>query len=311
MKPEPVMQSARLNPLKGRSGKRETAVTCTLYEARRNQASVRQETMDIVRQRLININPQIPFVHLLESTASKNIETQLGAFPDGSVCSYQLANMEPGFEVIGSFEVSNRLTLDKESRADTTEDSTFPPFPLKSSQTVNIPVSIDHLNYAQREKLDELTSQSTRLNIVEAQTRQQRQCFDWAKVREFRLNSSTHRVILHRRTVTKKFCVALNKPIGASRAMQHGINNEDKPKFYYSRVTGNTVLPCGYVIDTTAPWLGTSPDGKVINKRLTKPYGLIEVKCPYKWRDSKPSDACADPSFYCAIDGNGKPFLKG
>ena len=68
MKPEPVMQSARLNPLKGRSGKRETAVTCTLYKARRNQATIRQQTMDIVRQRLININPQIPFVHLLECT---------------------------------------------------------------------------------------------------------------------------------------------------------------------------------------------------------------------------------------------------
>ena len=107
MKPEPVMQSARLNPLKGRSGKRETAVTCTLYEARRNQASVRQQTMGMVRQRLIKINPQIPFVHLLEFTASKNIETQLGAFPEGSVCSYLLANMEPGYEVVGSFEVSN------------------------------------------------------------------------------------------------------------------------------------------------------------------------------------------------------------
>ena len=71
------------------------------------------------------------------------------------------------------------------------------------------------------------------------------------------------------------------------------------------------MLPCGYVIDTTAPWLGTNPDGKVINKRLTKPNGLIEVKCPYKWLDSKLPDACADPSFYCAIDGNGKPFLKG
>ena len=117
--------------------------------------------MDIVWQRLININPQIPFVHLLESTANKNIQTQLGAFPERSMCSYQPANMGPGFEVIGSFEVSNRLTLDKESRADTTEDPTFPPFPLKSSRTVNIPVSIDHLNDPQREKLDELTSQST------------------------------------------------------------------------------------------------------------------------------------------------------
>ena len=34
------------------------------------------------------------------------------------------------------------------------------------------------------------------------------------------------------------------------------------------------------------------------------------MKCPCKWRDSKLSDGCADPSFYCAIDGNGKPFLK-
>ena len=74
MKPEPVMQSATLNPLKGRSGKGETAVTCTLYEAQRNQASVRQQTMDIV--------------HLLESTASKDIQTQLEAFPEGSVCTW-------------------------------------------------------------------------------------------------------------------------------------------------------------------------------------------------------------------------------
>ena len=145
---------------------------------------------------------------------------------------------------------------------------------------------------------------------MEAQTREQRQCEDWANVRKFRWNSSTHRQIIHRRKITRKFCVELNKPIHPTRAMQHGINNENKGKYYYSRVTGNTVLPCGYVVDESSPWLGTSPDGKVVNTRLSQPFGLLEVKCPYKWKDSKPSDACADPSFYCSIDENGKPFLK-
>ena len=45
--------------------------------------------------------------------------------------------------------------------------------------------------------------------------------------------------------------------------------HEHKAKYYYSRVTGNTVLPCGYVIDTTAPWLGTSPGGNVSNQQET------------------------------------------
>ena len=95
-----------------------------------------------------------------------------------------MPNMESGFEVL------NRLTLDKESRADTTEDLTFPLFPLKLSQTVNIPVSIDHLNHSQREKFDELTSQSTIPNIIEAQARQQRQCSDRAKGISFELFQS-------------------------------------------------------------------------------------------------------------------------
>lgn len=79
------------------------------------------------------------------------------------------------------------------------------------------------------------------VNVNEAQKREQRQCEDWTTVWKFRLNSSIHGRIFHRRNVTKKFCIELNKPIHSTRAMQHNINNENKGK-YYSRATGNTVL---------------------------------------------------------------------
>ena len=312
MKAETVMQSARLDPLKDRSkaGKREAAITCTLYEARRNKIPIHPDTISNVQQRLANINARIPFVHLLQTTPNNLVNTQLGAFPEGSVCSYQLANMEPGFEVIGSFDATTNITLDKDTQHGI-DQCIFPPFPLVTlDQKVISPEITTKLNSQQKIILDEVTIPSATVNVIEAQTREQRQCEDWANVRKFRLNSSTHRQILHRRKITRKFCVELNKPIHPTRAMQHGINNEDKGKYYYSRATGNTVLPCGYVVDESAPWLGTSPDGKVVNTRLSQPFGLLEVKCPYKWKDSKPSDACADPSFYCSIDENGKPFLK-
>ena len=131
MMSETVTQSARLDPLKDRSkaGKREAAITCTLYEARRNKIPIHPDTISNVQQRLANINGKIPFVHLLQTTPNNLVNTQLGAFLEGSFCSYQLANMEPGFEVIGSFDATTNIPLDKDSQHDI-DQCVFPSFPL-------------------------------------------------------------------------------------------------------------------------------------------------------------------------------------
>ena len=40
------------------------------------------------------------------------------------------------------------------------------------------------------------------------------------------------------------------------------------------------VLKSGLVISMDAPYLGASPDGKVIDPGCSDPFGLSEVKCP-------------------------------
>ena len=44
-----------------------------------------------------------------------------------------------------------------------------------------------------------------------------------------------------------------------------------------------------------------------------KPYGFLEVKCPYSQRDKTPTEACHDSKFCCSIQNKGElgiPVLK-
>lgn len=52
-------------------------------------------------------------------------------------------------------------------------------------------------------------------------------------------------------------------------------------------VTGNDVLPCGFVVNRTAPHLGASPDRRVVDQSEDPRCGLKEIKCPDK-------NACKD-----------------
>ena len=64
--------------------------------------------------------------------------------------------------------------------------------------------------------------------------------------------------------------------------MKFGIENEPGAARTYSEITGNSVYLCGFVINPSAPHLGTSPDRKVFDPNATPQYGLLEIKCPSK-----------------------------
>ena len=69
------------------------------------------------------------------------------------------------------------------------------------------------------------------------------------------------------------------------------------------------VFKSGLVISMDAPYLGASPDGKVIDPGCSDPFGLSEVKCPETKYLVTPLDACSDSSFFMEkVDG--KPKLK-
>lgn len=70
------------------------------------------------------------------------------------------------------------------------------------------------------------------------------------------------------------------------------------------------VLPCGLVTRPDIPFLGCTPDGKVVDPKYHPHFGVLEIKCPYTARFITPRGAVlSDPDFCCEIR-NGKLRLK-
>ena len=66
-------------------------------------------------------------------------------------------------------------------------------------------------------------------------------------------------------------------------------------------------MQCGTIINPHMPWLSTSPDRKVHDSVFGQE--IVEIKCPYTFRNLKPEEACTDPKFFCSLL-DGKPTLK-
>lgn len=83
-------------------------------------------------------------------------------------------------------------------------------------------------------------------------------------------------------------------------AIQWGITNEGTAREAYINDASEkhenfTFMPAGLHVDPSTPHLGASPDGLISCDCCGK--GIIEIKCPYKFRHTDPCDIC-DPSFY-------------
>ena len=69
------------------------------------------------------------------------------------------------------------------------------------------------------------------------------------------------------------------------------------------------VFDAGLVVNSTFPYLGVSPDEKVYDPTEKDPFGLLEIKNPYTWRNHTMEEACKDPDFWLQMV-NGKAKLK-
>ena len=47
----------------------------------------------------------------------------------------------------------------------------------------------------------------------------------------------------------------------------------------------------------TNPFLGASPDAYIYDPQSDNNYGLVEIKCPYKYRNNSPMDAAKETDF--------------
>ena len=70
-----------------------------------------------------------------------------------------------------------------------------------------------------------------------------------------------------------------------------------------------TVYYSGLIVSPAFPYLGASPDGKVMDRNASDKFGLLEIKCPFKYRNEIPSAVLGNADF-CLERIAGRPRLK-
>ena len=134
----------------------------------------------------------------------------------------------------------------------------------------------------------------------------------WFEVRRYRITASIFGEIMRRRSETPPDSLVLRiiqQQRFSSQALEWGIKNEPYAIEAYKKYrhaagcTDLIVSASGFIISLSHPFLGATPDGAIYDPSSPdKPYGFLEVKCPYTVRDKTPEEACSVPGFCCSID---------
>ena len=151
---------------------------------------------------------------------------------------------------------------------------------------------------------------------LEKATRRQRDYEILFEERKNRIKSSNaHKIFIRKRNFETLVNSLYNKkndfnylPKMIQTSLQHGMKNEIVAKEKYTKImnfklTRNILIEdVGLVIQPNIPWLGASPDGKVIDNFNVSSRGLIEVKCPYTKRDCDIFVLVENDDFYVGLD---------
>jgi hypothetical protein len=106
-------------------------------------------------------------------------------------------------------------------------------------------------------------------------------------------------VTTYRRQLIGEWLTGLPHSIPTTRAMQHGIENEDAARDVYEHVTGNEVEQVGFIRCDSLP-CGCSPDG------LIGDVGGIEIKCPFNTGEHVRTilDGDVPPQYVAQVQGS-------
>lgn len=155
-------------------------------------------------------------------------------------------------------------------------------------------------------------------NEVELRTRGQSDNKLWFEARKGRITASLFHDVLKRKESTNpgklvEKIIGENNEQLTTAAIKWGLKHENIAKKRYQahmRLHGKekiSVKNCGLFLLQSFIAIGASPDGIV--QTNTNTY-LVEIKCPFKWRNSTILEACKSPDFYCYLDSNNKIQLK-
>jgi len=308
--PQPVMDVfvTKTSLDTNKISRREPGVGCLLYEARKSTKSQGTDE-SVLLEKLRKINPNMALSQIMTPRfeTSFMIQTKMGRSPQGSFASYQLSLTEHNFTVYCDIASISRREQTDEILLDS-----FPRLPLRTTDNFQPPTDV---SAEEQLLLQNITVSVDELNKIELTTRGQSNSDEWKKQRRFRITASNfNRTKIRKRqhdSLVKEFLEAKSF---TSKYTNHGLEYESTALEQYQKymaTTGKPVKVCksGLVVCLDAPYLGASPDGKVIDVGCTDPFGLVEIKCPQTMFLVTPLDACSHENF-CLENVNGQPKLK-
>lgn len=148
-----------------------------------------------------------------------------------------------------------------------------------------------------------------KIRAIERETVQQSQSPQWYFARRYRLTASMFGRVFHMMPNTPPDSLVkqiLHPPQLSVRAIDWGKAHESEAfeKYIKHQIdfghVGLVAVKAGFVICEENPFLGASPDGYVHDPGSVDQYGVVEIKCPYKYRDLTP-DAAASYSDFCSV----------
>ena len=155
--------------------------------------------------------------------------------------------------------------------------------------------------------IDTLAVSEEKIREIERGTRDQHRSPAWFNARRYRLTASMFGEVLRRRVDTPPDALVLHiiEPKQfVSPSTEYGKKMESTALEKYQALKNDpaiTVCNAGFVIYKEKPYLGATPDAYVHDPSRKEQYGLIEIKCPYKYRNITPEDACFNSDFCCTL----------
>ena len=142
----------------------------------------------------------------------------------------------------------------------------------------------------------------------------------WYSVRRYRLTASMFGRVYHRRPSTPPDSLVkeiLHPQQFSSKATEWGKKHESVAfqKYVEHQLSlghnGLVAVKAGFVVCEEYPFLGASPDGFVHDPTDVSLYGLLEIKCPFKYRNLLPEDAASHTDFCSSVHTEaGEKILK-
>ena len=170
-------------------------------------------------------------------------------------------------------------------------------------------VSPQHL----QELKDSFYSTKVRLTTEEAgklqeETKEQTGSEVWIRERMKHITASRAGGILKMKKTTrrsKKVEEILYSKFKGNQTTAYGMNMEDTTRQQYTEYqhqrghTGLQTRKVGLVVNVQSPWLGASPDDKVLDPSASQPLGIAEYKNPYSAKDLTLHEACNTIKAFC------------